>query len=109
MWMTPEQVAIVRIDSGDDFTEKRDQLVLAIDVHDDRRRRRHVERLILPGACAVFLIESNQRLSLAAQRNDDGILVGNGTARVTTTHLSPVIFCPESVGPGDFAGFLVER
>src|SRR6266567_7618442 len=49
MWMAPEQLAVIRVNAGDHLPHKSDELVLPVNVDDDRRRRSHIQSPILPG------------------------------------------------------------
>ncbi len=46
-----------------------------------------VECLVLPGDGAVFLVERDQGLSLAAKREDDRVFVSERAAGVAAIHL----------------------
>ena len=107
--MAPQRAAARRIEAGHPLAGEQHELLLAVDVDQDRRRGRHLEVARLPDERAALLIERRDRLPRSSDGDDDGAVVEQRAAAVPASRPRRAVLLHEIVGPDTLSGRLVER
>ena len=104
-WVAPQQIAVVRIEAEHALEQERDDLLLAVDLDEKRRRISVVIVALPPDNRTSTLIEGHERAARGADGEDDRVLVRERAAGIAALTDVAVQVDDQVVFPEDAAGF----
>src|SRR6185369_5135079 len=108
MRVTPQQAAVVGIDSDNLNVHEGNQLILSVDADADWRRRGILEVMLLPGDRTILAIESHECTGWHTHHHHDLVFVSNRTTGITIDAQGAMKLAQQIMRPQNFAALLIQ-